>query len=55
MAVETPDDDFLTFVEESEPESSTGHLVWRVLIVDDEPDIHTATLLAMKGVVIEGR
>ena len=55
MAVETPDDDFLTFVEESEPESSTGHLVWRVLIVDDEPDIHTATLLALKGVVIEGR
>ena len=55
MAAAPPDDDFLTFVEESEPVPPAGHLVWRVLIVDDEPDIHTATLLALKGVVIEGR
>ena len=28
---------------------------WRVLIVDDVADVHQATLLALKGVVIEGR
>ena len=56
MAAETPDDDdFLTFAEESETDTSTNHLVWKILIVDDEPDIHKATLLALKGVTIEGR
>ena len=56
MVAEIPDDDFLTFAEETEPDDScAGYLVWRVLIVDDEPDIHKATLLALKGVVIEGR
>ena len=55
MVAEVPDDDFLTFAEETEPVSCAGHLVWRILIVDDEPDIHKATLLALKGVAIEGR
>ena len=30
-------------------------LHWRLLIVDDVADVHQATLLALKGVVIEGR
>ena len=57
MAVDTreDDDDFLTFAEECEPDSDSSHLVWRILIVDDEPDIHKATLLALNGVLIEGR
>ena len=55
MVAEIPDDDFFTFAEETEPDSCAGHLVWRILIVDDEPDIHKATLLALNGVAIEGR
>ena len=28
---------------------------WHVLIVDDEPDVHAATKLALKGIQVEGR
>lgn len=29
--------------------------VWHILVVDDEPDVHAATKLALKGIEIEGR
>jgi diguanylate cyclase (GGDEF)-like protein len=50
-----PGDEAFLFVDEAEPVSTLGKLAWRILIVDDEPDVHQSTLLALKGVVIEGR
>ena len=50
-----PDPDKLIFDAESEPSTTVGNLVWRVLIVDDEPDVHQVTILALKDFVIEGR
>ena len=55
MIPASPDDDVLVFIDEPEPVSTDGNPFWRVLIVDDEPDVHQATLLALKGVAIEGR
>jgi len=57
------DDDFLTFIDESDSSpglqpvspSAPGNLPWRILVVDDVPDVHQATLLALKGVIVEGR
>ena len=48
-------DELLAFVDEEEvaPGNTAGH--WRILIVDDEPDVHEVTLLALRDVVIEGR
>ncbi len=55
MLLSNPDDDLLAFVDEVVPAPSVEKQVWRILIVDDEPDVHQATLLALKGVVVEGR
>ena len=55
MASAIPGDDLLTFVDEVLPVASGVELVWRILIVDDDADIHHVTLLALKGVVVEGR
>jgi diguanylate cyclase (GGDEF)-like protein len=49
------DEEMLSFLLESEPEAKPSILVWRILIVDDEPEVHQATLLALKGVEVEGR
>ena len=49
------DDDLVTFVDDGEETPSTDGLFWGILIVDDEPDVHRATLLALKGVLVEGR
>lgn len=55
MLSSNPDDVLLTFVDEEAPPPTTEKQTWRILIVDDEPDVHHATLLALKGVVVEGR
>ncbi|MBF0461000.1 MAG: HD domain-containing response regulator [Magnetococcales bacterium] len=34
---------------------STAHPLWQVLVVDDEPDIHAATSLALSNLTYEGR
>lgn len=49
------DNDFLTFEEEPETDHAEGKSVWRILIVDDEPSVHEATTLALKGMALEGR
>lgn len=48
-------DELFSFVDEEElvAEDTAGH--WRILIVDDEPDVHEVTLLALRDVAIEGR
>jgi len=33
--------------------ATDGH--WKILIVDDEPEVHAATLLALRGLMVEGR
>ena len=48
-------DELFPFVDEEAlvPDDTAGH--WRILIVDDEPDVHEVTLLALRDVLIEGR
>ncbi|MDM4767778.1 EAL domain-containing protein [Pelomonas sp. SE-A7] len=50
------DDDVLEFLEGDES-GSPGEAAhpWRVLIVDDDSDVHKATELAMQGLEVEGR
>jgi len=50
------DDDVLEFLE-GDDAAATGEAAhpWRVLIVDDDSDVHKATELAMQGLQIEGR
>lgn len=54
-----PDDDLLEFVDGPEGNAdgsgSSTLMPWRVLIVDDDADVHKATELAMQGLLIEGR
>ena len=47
--------DLMSFLSEPEEPESSGKPTWRILIVDDEPDVHRATELALKEVSIEGR
>ncbi|MGB6008608.1 GGDEF/EAL domain-containing response regulator [Castellaniella sp.] len=52
------DDEAFVFMDESGEPAGHEHAqaqVWRVLLVDDEPDVHAATRLALKGMDIEGR
>ncbi|XHS78809.1 EAL domain-containing protein [Burkholderiaceae bacterium UC74_6] len=53
------DDDLLEFLEDAEHAQAqaqgTDVRPWRVLIVDDDQDVHKATELAMQGLTIEGR
>ncbi|CBL43635.1 GGDEF [gamma proteobacterium HdN1] len=49
------DGDMLHFVEEQEQPAHNLAPCWQILLVDDEPDVHTATKLALKNLTIEGR
>jgi diguanylate cyclase len=52
------DDDLLEFLDGPEPGDDEPRLdarPWRVLIVDDDGDVHKATELAMQGLQIEGQ
>ena len=48
------DDDLLVLVDEPQGPSAADLTPWRVLVVDDDADVHRATELAMQGLVIEG-
>ncbi|WP_019937997.1 bifunctional diguanylate cyclase/phosphodiesterase [Bordetella sp. FB-8] len=39
----------------ADPGQTWSAAVWQVLIVDDEPDVHAASKLALKGIPVEGR
>lgn len=54
-AAAADDADELLFAEDLLQDPQTPHLVWRVLIVDDEPDVHRATTFALSDVFIMGR
>jgi len=53
------DDDILLFAEETEqgaqPVQAGSGRRWKVMIVDDEPEIHTVTRLALSGFAFAGR
>jgi diguanylate cyclase (GGDEF)-like protein len=51
----TQDADVLHFIDDQSPSELAVRPVWRVLIVDDEPDVHRATTFAMAGVSIMDR
>ena len=48
------DDEFLFVADDDEPESNEiGY--WKVLIVDDEPEVHAITKLALNDFTLNGR
>ncbi|MDR1424398.1 MAG: DUF3369 domain-containing protein [Azoarcus sp.] len=53
------DDDILLFAEETEqgaqPAQAGSARKWKVMIADDEPEIHTVTRLALSGFAFAGR
>jgi DNA-binding MarR family transcriptional regulator/CheY-like chemotaxis protein len=49
----TQDDEELHFAEETEPIQPDQS--WKILIVDDEAEVHTITQLALRDVVFEGK
>ncbi|MDP7592419.1 MAG: EAL domain-containing protein [Litorilituus sp.] len=57
QASENSDDDFL-FIDDSDENEildSDGKEAWQVLIVDDDPEIHSVTQLALSDLVVLGR
>ena len=55
MVSEYADDDLLIFVDKPVPPSVEDGPAWKILIVDDEPDVHQVTQVALRGIVIEDR
>ena len=49
------DTDTLHFLDDDQPSGAAKELVWRLMVVDDEPDVHRATTFALTGVKILGR
>ncbi len=49
------DTDTLHFLDDDEDAGTSKELVWRLMVVDDEPDVHRATTFALTGVKILGR
>jgi len=57
QASENSQDDFL-FIDDSDEEEileGSGEETWQVLIVDDDPEIHSVTQLALSDLVVLGR
>ena len=50
-----PDDDFLSLQEEDAPGHTCESREWKVLIVDDDEDVHQATVFALNNTPILGR
>ncbi|MES2104636.1 MAG: hypothetical protein V4634_11490 [Pseudomonadota bacterium] len=51
------DDDIIDFLEEDsqDPHTRTSFIPWKILIADDDVNVHETTLLALSGVQIHGR
>lgn len=49
------DEDDWLIDDSQEPPAATPELPWRLLIVDDEPDVHQVTRLALRGIEYKGR
>ncbi|MDV6328404.1 EAL domain-containing protein [Idiomarina sp. Sol25] len=46
-------DDLIEFAEEEAEKPVSNSVPWKILIVDDDPDVHVTTKMALKGLVIE--
>lgn len=52
----TPPEEFIEFLEDDEPaHAAPAERPWKVLIVDDDAEVHQATLFALRGVTISNR
>jgi diguanylate cyclase (GGDEF)-like protein len=49
------DSDTLQFLDDHGDGEVSKELVWRLMVIDDEPDVHRATTFALAGVKILGR
>jgi len=49
------DQDAIHFLDDENDTAPARELVWRLMVVDDEPDVHRATTFALSGVKILGR
>jgi diguanylate cyclase (GGDEF)-like protein len=49
------DSDTLHFLDDQGEGETSKELVWRLMVIDDEPDVHRATTFALAGVKILGR
>lgn len=49
------DDGLMEFADESVDDSGEESITWRVLIIDDEKDVHSATTFAMRNTEVVGR
>lgn len=48
-------DELLVFVDDEPVAIETALPEWHILIVDDDADVHAATKIALRGLVLEGR
>ncbi len=48
-------DDLMEFADEGDNESTSDSSKWRVLIIDDEKDVHSATTFALRNTEVVGR
>lgn len=55
MSSNPHEEDVLFFAEESEPEASRASDTWKVIIVDDDKEIHHVTRLVMEGFEFDGK
>lgn len=49
------DHDVIHFLDDENDTVAARELVWRLMVIDDEPDVHRATTFALSGVKILGR
>ncbi len=52
-----PDDDLINFLDDLDDDDRTVSLAkpWKVLVTDDDQTVHDSTVLALNGVLIQGR
>lgn len=48
-------DGLMVFADEVEEVPCSGSVSWKILIVDDDPDVHSTTKLALRGLSVDGR
>ena len=48
-------DDVIAFPDDDPPDAAPAAHPWKILVVDDDPDVHDATAFALRGVSIAGR
>ena len=54
-AATAPDDDFLVFNDETVDEAGGHKELWKIMLVDDEPEIHTVTKMALADFVYDNK